>query len=84
MAASASYFRHEAANQLAIQIGRLAGCEIMRQYDDRRRYLEEFFPATPKQMPEQPLFNVEDIRRSFGQVAALYFLKNFGISAKFC
>ena len=63
----------EAENELAIEIGRFAGREIVGQDDDGRSEARKPFAAAAEQMPQQPLFDVEDVAGPVGQPACCTF-----------
>ena len=54
----------------------------MGQHNDRRSELREFLAAPAEQIPQQPLFDVENIAGSIRQKAALQSLEHLGIAAQ--
>ncbi len=80
--AGASHLGDEAADELAIEIGRFTGREVVGQHDHRRNDVRKFFAAATEQVAQQPLFNVEDVVGAFGQVARFDVLKHLGVASQ--
>ena len=84
VAAGAADLGDEAAHELAVEIGRFAGREIVGQDHDRRGELRKLLAAAAEQVAQQPLLDVEDVVGPLGQVAALERLEHLGVAAQAC
>src|SRR5690606_8696698 len=74
--------RRETENEIAAETGRLAGREVVRQHDDRFREVGERLPLLAEEMAKQTLFDVENVRRPFGEVFIAEVLKDLGVTAE--
>ena len=58
----------KSADEAAVEIGGLAGREVVGQHQHRRGEVGDAFAAPAKQMPQQALLDVEDVVRPLGQI----------------
>ena len=82
VAARTADFGDESEDELAIEIRGFAGRQVVRQDDGRRGEARKPLAAAAQQMPQQPLFDIEDVAGPVGQPAMLHVLKDFGIAAQ--
>ena len=73
---------HETADEAAVEIGRFARREVMSQDEHGRGKVRDPFAAAAEQMPQQSLFDVEDVIGPLGQVGRLQALEHLGVAAE--
>ena len=82
VAGVASDFRGEPHHELPIEIGSLAGCQVVCQHDDRSRQVDQFLTTFSEQVPENSFFEIKDVDGSFGVVLVSQVLEFAGEPAE--
>ena len=72
----------EAADEAAVEVGRLAGGEVVGQHQHRRGEVRDALAAAAQQVPQQPLLDVEDVVGPLRQVRAFQPLEHLGVAAQ--
>ena len=73
---------HKAADEAAIEVGRFAGRKVVGQHQHRRGEVGDPFAAAAQQVPEQTLFDVEDVVGPLRQIGAFQPLEDLGVAAQ--